>query len=347
MRKFAHSLFTLLLVVVFSQLASCASSTKRYTYPAKQQITWPASPAKPRIKYIGSFSSAEDIGIEKGFFTLLAEMFIGSEEQRLIRPMAVVVVGESNIFVADPGIKGVHYFNTKDQIYKQIRLNGDLPMPSPVAFTIDSNQQVLVSDSALGKIFMINKEAGIAEPVNLQYSLEQPTGLAYDRKRKQLYVVDTAKHQVNIYDQYGKRLKIFGKRGNAKAEFNYPTYLWQDSKGHIWVTDSLNFRVQQFTASGKYIGQFGQLGNVSGHFSRPKGVATDNFGHIYIVDSLLHALQIFDKKARLLLTIGRQGTQAGEFWLPSGIFIGENSKVYIADSHNQRIQVFQYIGGRS
>jgi len=336
------------LLILSSGLVACAQSLKRYSYPLapQQQIVWPEKPAQPRIKYIGAFSSAEDLNIEKGFFTLLAEVFVGSQEQRLIRPTAVLARGESEIFVADPGIKGIHYFNLEEENYKQIRLSGDLALPSPVALTLDHRQRVLVSDSALAKVFSVNVQAGIVEPVFLQSTLQQPTGLAFDQLNKRLYVVDTASHQVKIFDANGKLLKSFGQRGNQNAEFNYPTYIWHDSKQGLWVTDSLNYRVQQFDRMGKYLSQFGKAGQESGYFSRPKGVATDKFGHIYIVDALFHALQIFDNKGQLLLNIGQQGEKEAEFWLPTGVYIGENSRVFVADSHNQRVQVFEYIGNR-
>ena len=335
----------LVMIIVIIGLSACAQSIKRYTYPAPQQIVWPEPPAKPRIKYIGSFSSAADLGMEKSFFAMLAEFFIGSEEQRLVKPMAVVSPSENEIYVADPGIKGVHYFNLAENKYKQIHLSGDFPLPSPVALTVAGPHRVLVADSVLGKVFSINLEAGIAEPLDLKTKLEQPTGLAYDQQQQRLYVVDTASHRINIFDRQGNLLKQFGRRGNGNGEFNFPTYLWLDQHRSLWVTDSLNFRIQQFTAKGDYLGKFGRIGAESGHFSRPKGVASDDFGHIYVVDSLFHAVQIFDKKGRLLLSVGQQGTHPGEFWLPTGVYIGENNKVFIADSRNQRIQVFQYIGG--
>ena len=327
-------------------LTACAHSSKPFTYPAPQQkqIVWPAKPDKPRIKYIGSFSSAEDLHIEKGFFTLLAEFFVGSEEQHLVRPMAVLAPTDNEIYVADPGIKGVHYFNIKEGEYKQIRLDDDMPLPSPVALTMGNKQTVLVSDSALGKVFSINLQAGIVQALPLQAKLKQPTGLAYDHKQQLLYVVDTAAHHINVFNQQGHLLRTIGQRGSSKGEFNFPTFLWHEPKVGLLVTDSLNFRVQRFGVNGRYRGQFGRVGNGSGNFSQPKGVASDDLGHIYVVDSLFHALQIFDKNGRLLLNIGHQGQNQGEFWLPTGIYVSNNNKVYVADSYNQRIQVFQYIG---
>ncbi len=326
-------------------LAACANSSKRFIYPVSQQeqIVWPGKPAEPRIRYIGSFSSAADLSIDKGFFVLLAEFFTGTEQQHMVRPMAVLAPTDNEIYVADPGISGVHYFNLKTGDYKQIRLADNIPLPSPVALTIDNKQIVMVADSALGKIFSINLQAGIVEELPLQATLKQPTGLAYDLAQQLLYVADTATHSINVFNQQGDLLRKTGHRGDAKGEFNFPTFLWHDSKVGLLVTDTLNFRVQNFDASGQYVGHFGKVGSGSGSFSRPKGIASDSLGHIYVVDSLFHAFQIFDKKGRLLLNVGQQGQNSGEFWLPVGIYVSNSNKIYVADSFNQRIQVFQYI----
>ena len=128
-------LFLFLMLMVSIGLTACAQSNKRFSYPAEKQkqIVWPSEPAKPRIRYIGSFSSPADLHIEKGFFTRLAEFFTGSEEQYLVRPMAVLAPTDNEIYVADPGIKGIHYFNIEAGEYKQIRLRDGQPLPSPVA----------------------------------------------------------------------------------------------------------------------------------------------------------------------------------------------------------------------
>ena len=334
-----------LLFVCLVGLVACSQPVKFGEDPAYSKLVWPEGGAGPRIKYVGHFSSPEEFGISKGFFQLVVDFFTGEENQRLIRPMALVAPSPDKVYVADPGARGVHYFNARENDYRLIQLAGKRPLPSPVGLAIGPNKQVYVTDSELGGVYAITPDSDIAKPLPLQYSLKQPTGIAYDKNRKRLYIVDTETHTLNIYNSYGKRLKRIGKRGNGKLEFNYPTMLSMDQQGHLLVTDSLNFRIQRLSRTGKYISQFGKIGGATGKMTRPKGVASDNLGHIYIVDSLFHALQIFDKKGRLLLHLGQQGQKPGEFWLPTGIYVGDNNTIYIADSHNQRIQVFRYIGG--
>ncbi|MDH5181053.1 MAG: 6-bladed beta-propeller, partial [Gammaproteobacteria bacterium] len=268
------------------------------------------------------------------------------EERHMVRPMAVVSMSEQEIYVADPGARGVHYFNRKRNEYRLIQQADNQPLPSPVGLARGPNHSVLVADSELGGIFIIQPGGDTASPLVLDVRLAQPTGIARDQATGRMYVTDTAGHSFSIFDQHGKRLKQIGKRGNGKAEFNFPTLMWLD-KERLYVTDSLNFRIQMFDHDGVFKGFFGQIGTTTGTLSRPKGVATDNFGHIYTVDSLFHALQIFNDQGQLLLNIGRQGGLPGEFWLPTGLYISENNTIYIADSHNRRVQVFQYIGGKS
>lgn len=334
-----------ILGMIAGLISSCAQVDTRQSYPWRGNLVWPDQPAKARIKYLGSFSNPEEFGIGKGFFELVVDFFTGAREQRLIRPMAVVAISEYEIYVADPGARGVHYFNSRDNDYRLIQLNNNMPLPSPVGLTIGPDNKVLVADSELGRIFSLSATSKYAIPFHLQYMLKQPTGITYNKEIHRLYVSDTESHAVHIYDKYGKFIKSVGSRGSGRLKFNYPTMLSLTPNGQLLVTDSLNFRVQRLTHNGSFISQFGQIGAVSGKMSRPKGVATDSLGHVYIVDSLFHAVQIFDKKGRLLLQLGQQGTKPGEFWLPTGIYIGENNTIYIADSHNQRIQVFSYIGG--
>ena len=335
----------LLLVVIF--LNGCAQTYQKGLYPAQSNLVWPSKPAAARIAYVGQFHHPENMGISKGILEHLGDLFVGSSDRHMVRPMAVIALSPDEIYVADPGVKGVHYFNRKTEEYRLILRKGDQAFPSPVAMTKGPNNSILVSDSALAQVYQIKPKAEYATVFPLQTKLQQPTGLAYDKKYQRLYVADTRAHAIRVFDQQGRQIKKIGKRGKKSREFNFPTLIWFDDRRKLYVTDSLNHRVQIFDAGGRFINTFGQAGMATGTLARPKGVATDNLGHIYIVDALFHALQVFDNKGRLLLSIGQQGKQTAEFWLPAGIYIGENNTIYIADSYNRRVQVFKYIGGKS
>jgi len=341
---YVYILAALLSTVLF--VVACAPIHKTINLNSNTGLVWPGQPQKPRIAYVTSFNHPDNFGIEKGFFTWLGELFTGEEERKIIRPMAITQTSDNILFVADPGVKGIHRYDLKNKRYSLIRLADDKILPSPVGLAVDKDDNVYVVDSELAQLFKIEKNKKHAIAVSLQERLIQPTSVAIDSGNDSLYITDTASHQIKHFSFDGKLKSIIGKRGMAKGEFNYPTMLWIDKSGQLFVTDSLNFRVQIFNSDGKFIRYFGKQGSGSGHLSRPKGVATDSKGHVYVVDALFHVFQLFDNKGRFLLHVGEQGRGQGEFWLPSGIFISDNDVIYIADSHNQRVQVFRYIGGQ-
>jgi DNA-binding beta-propeller fold protein YncE len=323
-------------------LSGCAPPVQ--TVESKTPLVWPAAPDAPRIVFVKAFSRPDDLGISKGFFQRVAEVLFGRDDAHLVRPMAVVAVGDI-VYVADPGAKGVHRFDQKGGSYELIHAAGGTALLSPVGLALGAAGEVYVSDSALAQVYVIRPGAKEASPVTLRADLGQPTGIAFDAASGRLFVVDTTAHRVNVFKRDGSLESSFGERGTEAGEFNYPTLIWRTPEGRLYVTDSLNFRIQSFDESGKFLAKFGSLGDGTGDLPRQKGVATDHYGHIYVVDSLFHAIQIFDDSGKLLLSLGGMGRERGEFWLPTGLFIGADDKIYVADSFNQRVQVLRYIGG--
>lgn len=308
---------------------------------------WPEPPEKARIAYLQSVTRAEDLGIEKGFWTRLSDWVFGEADHRLVRPMAVVVLGRT-LYVADPGARGVHRFDPDKGRHDLIAGPADAPLPSPVALARGSAGEVYVADSKQAQVLVIPAEGRTAQPLMLDRPLTQPTGIAYDAATERLYVADTAEHRIEVFDRRGRWLQSIGRRGEGAGEFNFPTHLWLSADGGLWVTDALNFRLQRFDTAGRHVSGFGRRGGGSGELARPKGIASDRDGHLYVVDSMFHAFQIFDEAGRLLLAVGAQGQAPGEFWLPNGIYIDpdEGGRIYVADTYNRRIQILRYLGDR-
>lgn len=326
-------------------LAGCVTVTDEAPLPPR---VWPEAPETARIAHVRSITRPEDLGITRGFWRRLADWIAGaSEEERLIRPMAVLAAPDGVIYVADPGAHGVHRFDTRRGEHRVLRLAGDEPMLSPVALARAPDGTLYIADSARAAVYAVRPGEAGAVRLTVEGDLLQPTGLVYDAPRRRLITVDTAAHRLKIFSTEGARLAVVGRRGDGDGEFNFPTLAWIDRDGQLWVTDSLNFRVQRFDADGRYLSAFGKHGDATGDLSRPKGIATDRAGNVYVVDGLFHAFQVFEPGGRFLLAVGAQGRDRGEFWLPSGIFIDPDDVIYIADSHNQRVQVFRYLGGAS
>lgn len=330
-------------IVLLGMLVACAPVPPKPAVDAAP-LVWPPEPDTPRIAYVNAFSRPADLGISRTFFQRVADVLFGGTDQRLVRPMAVVV-SNGVIFVADPGAKGVHRFDTAKGDYDLLHADDGSALVSAVGLAAGANGEVFVTDSALAGVFVIKRGAKSAVRVPLKAKLVQPTGIAVDRASGRMFVVDTAAHCVHVFAQDGSLVNSFGRRGAGDGEFNYPTLLWRNPAGRLYVTDALNFRVQILDEQGRYVGKFGRHGDGSGDQLRQKGVATDRQGHVYVIDALFNAMQIFDGDGRLLLSVGALGRNRGEFWLPAGIFIADDDTIYVADSYNQRVQVFRYVGG--
>lgn len=330
-----------LIILIALIFTSCTPSQQKPVIDGRQtiDIIWPAPPLKTRIKFLYQFSEPADLGFERSLLSQIWDWFSGrSLTSGMVRPYTIAVKDQL-IAVTDPGKKTVHLFDKANNNYLEISKAGKTYFSSPVGVAI-GNEELYISDSKLGKIFVLTREG---EYVRTVEGLKRPTGLYFDDATNKLYVSDTLNHQIDVYDNKGQEQYSFGQRKKSKGNFNFPTHLTLDN-GNLYVNDTMNFRIQIFSLDGEYINSFGKHGDSSGHFAQPKGIGIDSKGHIYVVDAIFHRVQIFDRDGRFLMDFGNQGNNAGEFWLPSGLYI-DHDMIYIADSYNRRVQVFQYVGG--
>jgi DNA-binding beta-propeller fold protein YncE len=338
----------LFIIVLIFSLNGCSKNEVKFNSKTEvSDLIWPSKPSKPRIAFAGSFSNAEELGIEKGFFKKVVEIFAGEDPERLVTPMGIVGTYDNIIYVADPGVFGVHRFDMPNNDYSLIRLKNDQPMSRPVNVAIGKKGAIYISDSAAGKIYKLSKGKDEAVEFHTDIKIGQPTGISVDLDTGWIYVVDTVNHQVKVFEESGEHLMSFGGRGKGQGKFNYPTMIWRNKQDQLLISDSMNFRVQTFTVQGEFVKAFGGIGTGGGQHSRPKGVATDNNGNIYVVDSMFAVVQMFSPNGEFLMHFGQAGSKDGEFWLPTNVFIKENEAIYVADTFNNRIQVFYYIGGKS
>lgn len=318
-------------------LVACAGARgPLITHPAK--LTWPPTPAKARIAYVGQIRGTRSGGAAAAVLAGEAPL------KALSRPYAVAA-GRGLLVVTDAGRGEVNLFDLVRQSHRRIAEHGDQPLISPVGAALDARGRVFVADSTARRIFVFDANG---EPLtSYGGALQRPTGLAIDRKRGVLYVADTVGHRIHVRSVDGKYLFGFGRRGVAAGEFNFPTHLFfSAATGQLLVCDTMNFRIQRFDRRGRALGMFGRLGDASGALAKPKGVAVDSQGHIYVSDALYDRIQIFDAEGRLLLYFGGPGQGRGNLAMPTGLFIDAEDRIFVANTLRRRIEVFRYLGGR-
>jgi DNA-binding beta-propeller fold protein YncE len=189
----------------------------------------------------------------------------------------------------------------------------------------------LVSDTTFSQE-VINFLAGSKPPPN---SIIEPMGLAVSDDGQVLYVADTGRQQVLVFD--------FGQKKFSKIEgLVHPLGVALDAQQNLYVVDQATKQIKVFDPTGKELRSFSDKSVV-----RPTGIAIDRQrGKVYVVDTAIkaseeHTVKIFSPDGKLLGHIGLgQGNVPGAFEFATYIALDGEGNVYVTDTLNSRIQVF-------
>ncbi len=303
-----------------------------------------------RLAFERTLSSEREVQPKRGFWKKLVDVIAGQPDfHELVRPYSVVTDSRGRIIVSDPGAAGVHIFDFEQQKYKFLYHEGRDSLLAPQCLTIDKRDNIYVTDSKSGKIFVFDSAGKFRHTLGSikggEGFFKRPTGIAVDADAERIYVSDTLRNKIFVLDMSGAVIQTIGQSGQANGEFNYPTEL-RLAGDDLIVVDAMNFRVQVLSRSGAFKYSIGAIGDGYGDLFRPKGVGVDSEGHFYVVDGLASVVQVFDRQGRLLYYFGQKGTGLGDFELPSGLWIDAQDRIFVADSYNRRVQVFRYFAGK-
>ena len=84
-------------------------------------------------------------------------------------------------------------------------------------------------------------------------------------------VADTYNHRIQIFDEKGTFLRVFGSNGQGDGQLSDPRGVVVDQQGNYVVADWGN-RIQIFNSQGKFIRKFGSEGEENGQMQSPIGV---------------------------------------------------------------------------
>lgn len=339
-----------LAVVLLTAPAATSKARKESTPPPPPDLLLEGG---RKLSYERSFSTEREIKGKPGFWARVANFVAGEAEIRgLVRPYSIAVDSRGRAIVTDPGAHGVHIFDFARKKYKFIERQDTSkdPMGAPQCVALDAQDNIYVTDSEAGKIFVFNADGKYQRAIGSlkggEGYFKRPTGIAIDSEARRIFVTDTLRYKIFALDFDGRVVQSWGQRGTGLGEFNYPTELLLRDND-LAVIDAMNFRVQFMDRSTATWKAIGSSGDSSGSLFRPKGIGINSEGHYYIVDGLWGVVQVFDREGRLLYYFGKRGASAGEFILPTGLFIDRDDRVYVVDSFNRRIQVFRYFGVRT
>jgi sugar lactone lactonase YvrE len=323
--------------------AGCAGAQR----PKEEDLPrWPLPPEKPRVKFVRSLASEEDL--PKGFGRRLLGIFVPSSAEAVVAQPTGLALSpdERYLYVACASASRVVRFDLREGKADVVADQDGQKPASPFGLATDAEGNLYVSDLRSG-VFAYGPDGKFLR--RYTESLVHPTGVAVDSRRKLLYAVsgtirDGGEHRIEVFSLDGKHLRTIGSRGSGGGQFNYPAHLAVAKDGNLFVVDMLNFRVQVFDPEGRLVSMFGTIGaGQPGTFDKAKSVAFDSFGNIYVVDSQQAWVQVFNSKFYPLMAFGGRLTLPGYMLSPTAIAISSKNTIWVADLFASRVNEYQLI----
>jgi sugar lactone lactonase YvrE len=327
------------------------------------KLVWPLPPDVPRIKFVqelygeerpiateGQQSKKRQSWMDRvaGLPTTDSGAFKKDVRHLFAKPYGIGEDSKLRVYVADSYVAAVFVFDFEKKETKLIRNGIEAKFGTIIGLLVDETDRLFVVDAQMHRVAVFNKDWKL-ESYFGDDNLVHPGGIAIDESNRFLYVSDTGKDEIAVFDaDTFKFLRTIGgppkKLGaDDPGTLSKPSNVAVDKEGLIYVSDTMNNRIQIFDADGQFVSMFGKHGDGLGCFERPKGISIDSDGHIWVVDASQNRVQIFDKEGNLLAYFGVGGTLPGQFSVPSGIYIDKRNRVYVAEQFKARLQIFQYV----
>ena len=197
-------------------------------------------------------------------------------------------------------------------------------------WTTDNKNHTVVKLDASGKVLQTFGERDVAGEDAGHFN--RPADIAFG-VNGDIFIADGyGNSRIAKFDQSGKFLFAWGKKGKEDGEFDLPHAIQLDSKGLVYVGDRENNRIQVFDQEGNYLWQFGGFA--------PFGLYIDSDDTIYVADGRANRVLHMTLSGTVLEEWGSHGPEPGNFNMPHGIVVAKDGTVYVAEVNGKRIQKF-------
>ena len=276
-----------------------------------------------------------------------AVTWLRSWRAELASPSRVAVDPDGNLLVADGGTGEVVARTAGGA--RSLRATG-------------AARAVSVAAGAAGRIYVGDAATGRVRTYDAAGSWEfdfgsgpgefgHPGDIAVDPAAGEVFVSDTDRHVIGVYDAAtGTHKRTLGRYGRSDAQFHTPTGLVIDG-AELLVADQLNYRVQSIDKStGAFIyclGTYSQGGFISGgggpgrSYGMVQGLALDAAGRLYLADAFQGVVRVIDRAAATTLgTIGAFGNDGAQLRVPTDLAIDGNGRLFVAAADSGKLEVW-------
>jgi len=251
-----------------------------------------------------------------------------------------------------PRIRYIGTLSTEADLKKQVSLTqglGDLifgqkkigVLVAPYAITVDGNDRLFVADTTGGVVHAFDLNMRTYKQfadINDNEKLSKPVGLTI--VDNWIYVVDSALHQICVFDGRGKFRGRFGSDRLIRPS----GIAFNPEQDELYVSDTGGHIINVFNKSGDFIRKIGTRGIEAGQFNFPTHLWIDKSGRLYVSDTLNYRIQVFSSQGQFLKMFGQQGDHPGNFAHPCGIATDNLGNIYVTDRQFENVQIFNQQG---
>lgn len=226
--------------------------------------------------------------------------------------------------------------------------NGLFVMPH--GLTVDSQDNVWLTDVALHQVFKFSREGRLlltlgtrGVPGNDAIHFNRPTDVAV-LPDGSFYVSDGYRNtRVVKFTAAGRFDFQWGAPGKGPGQFDTPHAVTLDAEGRVYVADRENDRVQVFTPRGQFIAQW-----KSAAIGRPYSVAMLGSAFALIADGGEQpdsppdrsGVSVVSRSGTPLRRLGRWGNYDGQFMMAHDVASDAGGNLYVVDIAGRRVQKF-------
>jgi DNA-binding beta-propeller fold protein YncE len=172
-------------------------------------------------------------------------------------------------------------------------------------------------------------------------SLHKPMYATFGNNR--VYVSDTNNHRVQVFEENGTPLFMFGERGELDGQFFYPYGIVVGPDSNVYVADMYRSVIQIFSPEGEFLRYFGEGPMELGVVAGPGMMFLDKDNRLLVANVDSKQVVIFDiQTEKVLQTV----CVDGDVLAPNGVTMDENGYIYVVDTGGQRVVVYSPDGSR-
>ncbi len=229
---------------------------------------------------------------------------------------------------------------------------------TPQQVTTDSRQRVILSDPGIPAVHVLDPKGKTSFSIlgGQGHRLQAPAGVAVDGKDN-IYVADSQRGMVLVYDQYGTFVRYIGNVHGENAYQGPAGIAISRKAGHLYLADGPRHLIFMLDLEGNLLKRVGRQWDETGkgelkrrkstgagEFNDPTEIAVGN-DEVAVLDTAGTRVQIMDLECNLVGGFSVLSVSHGKVDRANGLGIDQDGNIYVSYAGASEVRVYRRDGG--